>query len=81
MHYLDYLQKLEEAKKFPKKQILINTSLMEALKKHYGKIEGERQYLQMRSGRVKGYIKGMRTAKAHHHTVEYKPKYINWKKG
>jgi hypothetical protein len=48
---------------------------MDALKDNYGKKKGEAKYLEMRSARVKGYVKGLHTAKRHGHTALYVPKY------
>lgn len=62
------------------KKIIVNESLLEGLQSHYGKIEGEDVYLNMRKDNKGVYRKGLRTAREHGHVGEYTPKYVNWKK-
>ena len=62
------------------KPIVVNESLLSGLKDHYGKIEGEDVYLNMRRDNKGVYRKGLRTAREHGHIGEYTPKYVGWKK-
>ena len=52
---------------------------MSGLQDYYGKIGGEKKYIEMREEKSIPFLKGLKTARDHGHLKEYVPKYVGWK--